>query len=93
MDLLFEFISELILETAIEGTKSKKVPKWIRYILGSLILAFYFLLFGLIIYVAIMNWEENKELALFLIFISSFLLLFLILDAIKVYKKVKRENQ
>lgn len=93
MDLLLEFIMEFILEMAIEGTKSSKIPKWIRFLIGSILLGLYLLLFGIIIYVAIVNRNENKQLSMLLIAISVLLSLFLILDARKVYKEIKNREK
>ena len=93
MDLLLEFIIEFILEMAVEGTKSSKIPKWIRFLLGSILLGGYLLLFGLIIYIAIVNRTQNKQLSSLLITISIVLILFLILDARKVYKEIKKRKE
>ena len=93
MYFLLEFILEFILEMAVEGTKNSKVPKWIRFFLGSILLGLYILLFGLIIYIAIIHRNENKQLSMLLIAISALLTLFLLLDIRKVYKKIKNREK
>jgi len=37
MEFLFELIFELILEGAVAGAGSKKVPRWLRYVLVGLL--------------------------------------------------------
>lgn len=45
MDLIFEFILELLFEGGVEITKDKKISKWIRYPILAIIILF----FGLVI--------------------------------------------
>ena len=40
MDLLFEFIIDLLVSSSIEGSKSNKIPKPIRYLLLGIVIFF-----------------------------------------------------
>ena len=50
MDLLFEFLIELILESSIEASKSRKVPRLIRY---PLIVLLSFFMVGVLVGVGV----------------------------------------
>lgn len=92
MDLLVEFILELILEGSIEIVKIKKIPKFIRYpILGLIILFFSTIIFGLII-LGILFLKKNILFGLFIIILG---LIFLISSIFKIktqYKEQKKEK-
>ena len=52
MDLLFEFLLELILEGSIEVSRSRKVSRWIRY--PVIVLLFLFIL-GVLVGIAVVG--------------------------------------
>lgn len=83
MELVFEFIAELILEGSIEISSNKKISKWIRYpILFILILLFSVVIFGILI-LGLFLLEKNILFALFFIAVS----LILFISAIKKFKE------
>lgn len=62
MELLFEFIFDLIFEESIEIAKSRKVSKWIRYPLITLISLFLIAVIGFIGIVGIALLTSYEEL-------------------------------
>jgi len=92
MDLLVEFILELILEGSIEIVKIKKIPKFIRYpILGLIILFFSTIIFGLII-LGILFLKKNILFGLFFIILGLIFLLSSIFKIKTQYKEQKKEK-
>ena len=59
MDLVFEFLLELIFEGAVEVSKSKKIPTIIRYPLICLIVLFFIALIGLMFFVSYLVFHES----------------------------------
>ena len=53
MDILYEFLIDLILEGAMEGSKSNRIPKPIRIILITFLLLFYAAIIGIIMFVGV----------------------------------------
>ncbi len=84
MELLFEFILELIFEGSIELSKSRKIPKYIRYPLIIFIILFFIAVIGLIFLTGILSIKQNIFIGIFFILIG---LLTLIMSIIK-FKKV-----
>lgn len=87
MDLILEFIFDLILESSMEIAKDKKIKKWIRYPLAFLLSLFIIAVISTIFFVGIMfmlDEELNIKLAggIFIIFD-----IVLIVSAIKTIKK------
>ncbi len=91
MEIIFEFILELVLEGSIEITKNKKVSAWIRYPLIFLIVVFFLAVISLFFLVSFLTYNENKLVALFFSFLG---IIFLVLS-IKKFKEVylKRYNK
>lgn len=90
MDLLIEFILELILEGSIEIVKVEKIPKFIRYpILCLIILLFTTIILGLII-LGILSIKKELFLGLFLIALGFVFLLGIIHKTKKQYKEYKK---
>lgn len=91
MDLVIEFLMELLFEGAMEVSKNRKVSNWIRYPLIILIV----LLFGLVIFgifiLGIAIRKENLLLSVLLIVLSIFLLVASILKFKKVYLEKKND--
>lgn len=91
MDLIFEFIIELLFEGSMEISTNKKISKWIRYpILAIIILFFAIIIFGVLI-VGISLIKENILAALFMIFIGLFMLIGTILKFRKTYIEGKKQ--
>ncbi len=93
MDLFFETLFDLILEGSFEASKSKKVPKPIRYILIFLISLIYIVIIGFLFYFGIVGLSKNLLAGIILILFG---LLFLILSIIKfkkTYTYIKKKNK
>ena len=75
MDILFEFIVELIFEGSIEISSNKKISKWIRYPLIVFIVLAFIAIIALCIIVGVKAMHSNKIVRLFLILIGIFLLI------------------
>ncbi len=83
MDLLIEFIGEILTEGSIELIKSKNVPLFIRIMLLLIFSSGYLALVGLIFFAAIKNQ------ALGFIILSLIGVLLLILYIVWIYKLIK----
>lgn len=59
MDFLFKLLFELIAEGTVELSKSKKVPKYIRYILIGIITLFFIAAIGLVFFVGLVVLKQN----------------------------------
>lgn len=89
MEIIMELLFELIFEGGFELSKSKKVPKWIRYPLICLILLGFILIFLLIILVGVLMLKENIWVSLLMFGIS----LVFLYSGIKEFKKVYFEKK
>ena len=85
MEYIFEFIFELVLEGSIEVSKSRNIPKYIRYPLIVIISLFFIAIIGLIFLVGILSIKENMLLGIFLILIGLFLFIMSIIKFRKTY--------
>ena len=75
MDILFEALIDLILEGAIEGSKSNKIPKPIRIILILFLSLFYLTIIGVVLLVGILMLKEKNYLGGIIVSLLAFLLL------------------
>ena len=89
MEFLMELLFELIFEGWFELSKSKKITKWIRYPLISLILLGFILVFLLIVLVGVLIWKENICFSLLMFGISIIFLCTGIKEFKKIYFKKK----
>lgn len=89
MDLLIEAILDLVLESSIGASKSKKVPKFIRIILICLITLFFASVIGLLLFMGIVILKDNLIGGIVIIL---FALLFLILTILR-FKKIYLEKK
>ena len=64
MDVLFEFILELILEGTIELSSYKKISKWIRYPLIFIVSIFFLAIILLILLLGISIYKESIALSI-----------------------------
>ena len=100
MDLILEFIFDLVLESSMEIAKDKKIKKWIRYPLAFLLSLFIIVVIGTIFFVGvifIIDEEINIKLAGILFIIFDIILIASAIRKIKNekinYKKsVKKED-
>lgn len=91
MELIFEFICELLLEGSIEISSNKKISKWIRYPLIFLIVIFFLSVIGLILFLGIILFNKNVIGSLFIISVGVVLLILSIIKFRKIY--IKKENR
>ena len=75
MDIVFELIFELFFEGSLEITKNKKISKWIRYPLMGIICLFFLLFLGLIFFLGISLYKENKIGSFLIISIGVFMMI------------------
>ena len=80
MDIVFEIIIDLLISSSIEGSKSSKIPKPIRYLLLGIVILFFASVIGLIIFVGVDILKTNLIGGLVII---GFGILMLILSIIK----------
>ncbi len=85
MEYLFEFILELALEGSIEASKSKKVPKWIRYILIIIISLFFISVISLIFIAGILTLKKSIWVGIFFILLGLYMLVMSIIKFRKTY--------
>lgn len=88
MDILFEFLFELVFEGIIETAKSKKVPMFIRIIAGVLVSAFFLAIIGVIMFVGILSFKDNKPFSIIMFILAVVFVIALVLKIVK-YKKRK----
>ena len=79
MDFLFELLFELIAEGTVELSKSRRVPKYIRYPLIVVIVLFCVAVIGLVFAVGILSLRQNVLLGILLIALGVFMLVVSIL--------------
>lgn len=90
MDFLFELLFELIAEGTVELSKSKKVPKYIRYILIGIITLFFIAAIGLVFFVGLVVLKQNLFLGIIIIAVALFMLIMSIIKFKKTYLKNKK---
>lgn len=93
MELLFEFLIELIFEGSIEVAKNKKISKWIRYPLILIILLFIISVISLILFLGILLMIKEKTFiaGTLLILIDVILIILGIKNTIKEIKLIKKQ--
>lgn len=84
MDLV-EFIIDLILDASVEASRSKKVPRVIRYLLISLISLFFIAVIGLIFFMGISILKDNILGGIIVILFGAFLLVMGVVKFRKTY--------
>lgn len=80
MDLLFEFIFDLVFELSEEAVKSKRLSKWIRYPLLILISLLYLFVILIILIIGIAMLKE----------MTIFGILFIVIDIAMIYFTIKK---
>lgn len=93
MDFIIEFIGEIVIEVIVEGSlelgTSKKVPMPLRILAAILLLAFYFGIIAILLFVALAAMKTNPPLAWLFIVLA---VLFAIGAAYAVVKKWREKN-
>lgn len=87
MDILFEFLFELVFEGMVETAKSKKVLMVIRIIAGVLVSAFLLAGIGVIVLVGISSFKDNKPFSVIMFILAIIFTIALILKIVKYIKK------
>ena len=85
MDFIFELILELALEGSIEVSKNTKLPKSIRYFFICLIILFFTAVIGIVFIAGILIFKDNIYTGLFIIAIGIFMLVSSIMKFKKIY--------
>lgn len=75
MELVIEFIGEIIIEGIIELIQNKKISKWIRYPLLIIISLFYALILGGIGIIMLKAFNENILIGIFLLLVEILLII------------------
>lgn len=87
MDILFEFLFELVFEGMMETAKSKKVLMVIRIIAGVLVSAFLLAVIGVVVLVGILSFKDNKPFSVIMFILAIIFTIALILKIVKYIKK------
>ncbi len=93
MELLFEFIFELVFEGSIEVSKNRKIPKYIRYPLIVIISLFFIMVIGLIFWGGILALKENLIVGIFLILLGLFMFIMCLIKFRKTYLSKMNKNK
>ena len=83
MDFIIELVLELFFELGVDASKSRKTPKFIRYILVTIISLFFISVIGLILFMGLTIMKENM-LGGFLIFLFG---IFMLITSIIKFRK------
>lgn len=87
MELIIEFIIELLLEGSFELSKNLKTPKWLRYPLIVLVALFFIAVIAIILIVGFLALEESTIIGLLLIIIAIAFGVYSIAKFIDIYIK------
>ena len=93
MDIVFEIIIDLLISSSIEGSKSSKIPKPIRYLLLGFVILFFVAVIGLIIFVGVDILKTNLIGGLVIIGFGILMLILSILKFKKIYLEKNDENR
>lgn len=74
MDILFEIILELVFEGTLAASKSRRIPKFIRYPLIVIIALLFIAVIGIMFLTGILAIKENLLFGIFLILLGVFML-------------------
>lgn len=93
MEYIFEFILDLALEIGMEASTNKRVPKWVRYILITIISLLFIFVIGIIFFTGIIILNKNFLAGLFFIIIGIILLIASIIKFKNMYLiKTNKDN-
>ncbi len=74
VDFLFEFVFDVLLEIGVEASKSRRLPKWLRYLLIAVIALFLMAVVGMVVIAGVLMMQESMVIGLLLILAGIFLL-------------------
>ena len=90
MEILLEIVGELVLEGCLAVGSNRKVSKWVRYPLLTLVLLFYLAVAGILLTVTVVSLREGNILAfLVMLVLDGGLLTLTVLAARKRLEKRK----
>lgn len=89
MEFLIEVLVELICEGTVELSSNKKVPKYIRYPLITLIVLFFTMIIFGVLFLGIKVLEQNPILGIILVVLGVLLLIL----SIKKFKETYLKNE
>lgn len=92
MEFLIEIIFEMIISGLIVVCEECKVPKWIRYIAGSIAFLFYVMIFVILIIVGIKALEVSIILGIILLFIVMMFMALFTIKARNTYLKISKNT-
>lgn len=84
MEFIIECILDIVLDMGVEASKSKKIPKCIRYLILICLVIFFLSVIGVIYFMAFLFLKEN--ILLFLIF--NILATFMLIGSVIKFKKI-----
>lgn len=90
MEFLFEILIDLILEGSIEISKSKKIPKYIRYPLILFVSLFFISVIAIVFLTSILSFKINILVGLFFLSLAIFMLIMSIRKFKKIYIERKK---
>lgn len=97
MDILIEFIFELIFDSAVEVVKERRISKWIRIPLAIFILLFFIGVFTVIGIVGVLLLMSKEKYSLsggiVVLLLDVVLIVSFIVRMINGYKKTKENNK
>lgn len=97
MDILIEFIFELIFDSAVEVVKEKRISKWIRIPLAIFILLFFISVFVIIGIVGVLLITSNEKYSLsggiIVLLLDIVLIISFIVRMISAHKKLKTNEK
>lgn len=88
MEFIFEFILELAMEGCIEASKSRKIPKYIRYPLIAIVVLFFIAVIGLLLLTGVLIIRENLLSGIFIILTGLLMLVMSIIKFRKTYLNI-----
>ena len=92
MDEIIEILLELIVEGGIEISGNKKISKWIRYPIITIIILFFTLIIGLFFFLGISILNENIQGGIIAILIGIILLVLGIIKGKEKYLEIKNKT-
>ena len=92
MDILFEFIIDLLISSSIEGSKSSKIPKPIRYFLVLLLSLIYVFIIGFILFIGIVGLSKNILAGIVLIAFGLLLVSLCVIEFRKAYLNYNKKG-
>lgn len=88
MEVILEFLLEILIDGAIEIVSQRKVPVWIRAVLAVLLTIFYVFLFGILTWIGIKN--ESFLIVMVTVILAVAILVMVVVKSNEIIKRKKR---